>query len=379
MVCRASHENEKESAFHRNLKKFPKISESLIDEATRLFSTATMHYTIKDNKIYGRRLGSVTDFRMFTDFFLLHLQRQVRLPDSEFVFNLGDYPVATRDREHIPIFSWCGKADSSDLLLPTYSMVYWTRRSSVEDLHESDGKSFSVADWDQKIEKLVWRGRDSSHERLSLVEMGNKEKGGREEKDFDEKGDVPTGWKPKDKRLLDVGLTRYFFFKDRKEELGTVDHMRFIDFWKYKYILSMDGTVAAYRLGALLAGNSVIFKQESPYFEHYYHLLEPFVHYIPVARDLSDLEERVLWAKENDYVVRNITRNARELTRHFLRPEDVWCDIYESLLSYSEKLTFEPRIHPDMEEVTQANGIPEARPCSCNQKPEKEMGMSDEL
>ena len=32
-----------------------------------------------------------------------------------------------------------------------------------------------------------------------------------------------------------------------------VDRMNFFNFWKFKYLLSIDGTVAAYRVPALLA------------------------------------------------------------------------------------------------------------------------------
>jgi hypothetical protein len=34
--------------------------------------------------------------------------------------------------------------------------------------------------------------------------------------------------------------------------------MEFADYFKWKYQLNIDGTVAAYRLGALLAGNSLV-------------------------------------------------------------------------------------------------------------------------
>ena len=53
----------------------------------------------------------------------------------------------------------------------------------------------------------------------------------------------------------------------------------------------MDGTVAAYRFPYLLAGNSVVLKQESPYYEHFYIDLKPWVHYVPIQRNLQDVED----------------------------------------------------------------------------------------
>ena len=69
---------------------------------------------------------------------------------------------------------------------------------------------------------------------------------------------------------------------------------------QHKYQISIDGTVAAYRFPYLLAGDSLVLKQDSPYYEHFYKQLEPYEHYIPFKRDLSDLLEVIQWAKEND-------------------------------------------------------------------------------
>ena len=63
--------------------------------------------------------------------------------------------------------------------------------------------------------------------------------------------------------------------------------------------------MAAYRFPYLLVGDAVVFKQDSPYYEHFYKDLTPGVHYIEFKRDLSDLEEKLRWAKKNDDKVRN--------------------------------------------------------------------------
>lgn len=69
---------------------------------------------------------------------------------------------------------------------------------------------------------------------------------------------------------------------------------------QYKYQLNVDGTVAAYRFPYLLAGDSLVLKQESPYYEHFYSKLEPWTHYVPMNRDLSDVVEKVQWARDHD-------------------------------------------------------------------------------
>ena len=49
-----------------------------------------------------------------------------------------------------------------------------------------------------------------------------------------------------------------------------------------------------------MAGGSLIFKQESQYYEHFYHQTEPWKHYVPLKDDVSDIEEKLNWALEHD-------------------------------------------------------------------------------
>ena len=61
--------------------------------------------------------------------------------------------------------------------------------------------------------------------------------------------------------------------------------------------------MAAYRLPYLLIGDAMVIKQDSEYYEHFYHQLEPYKHYIPMQSDLSDIVELVQWAIDNDDTV----------------------------------------------------------------------------
>lgn len=98
-----------------------------------------------------------------------------------------------------------------------------------------------------------------------------------------------------------------------------------ISILQYKYMINVDGTVAAYRFPFLLAGNSVVFKQDSKYKEHFYDDLVPWEHYIPVKRDLSDLVERIQWAKENDETVRQIAMAGQRFAQSNLMPQNIYC------------------------------------------------------
>lgn len=80
----------------------------------------------------------------------------------------------------------------------------------------------------------------------------------------------------------------------------------FCDHHQYKYQINIDGTVAAYRLPYLLAGDSVVFKQDSGYYEHFYGELRPWEHYIPVRADLGDLLDKIQWARDHDEEVTTV-------------------------------------------------------------------------
>ena len=90
-------------------------------------------------------------------------------------------------------------------------------------------------------------------------------------------------------------------------------------------------------------------KQDSEYYEHFYHQLEPYKHYIPMQRDLSDIVEQVQWAIDNDDTVGVITnavlklfifqakeigKTGQEFAKGNLLPENIYCYIV-SLLTVS--------------------------------------------
>ena len=168
------------------------------------------------------------------------------------------------------------------------------------DVLSSMGKN--QVPWDQKIEKLFWRGRDSRRERLKLVEIG------KEHPDS-----------------MNASITAYFFFREEEAHLGKSPYISFFDFFDHKYQLNIDGTVAAYRLPYLLAGSGVVFKQESSYYEHFYSGLQPWVHYIPVKQDLTDLLPRIDWARKNDQKAKKISENAQKFAQDHLLPQNVLC------------------------------------------------------
>jgi hypothetical protein len=104
----------------------------------------------------------------------------------------------------------------------------------------------------------------------------------------------------------------------------------------YKYQLLIDGNSCAYsRAYWQLFSNCVTFKQESPAVQWYYADLKPYVHYIPLQNDLSDLVEKLQWAKDHDREALQISRQAQEFAKEHLSRESVLQYVYLLLKEYA--------------------------------------------
>ncbi|KAG7331574.1 hypothetical protein KOW79_005543 [Hemibagrus wyckioides] len=336
------------SQIQHDLSVFPKVDlERNAHEIPQRFGQrqSLCHYTIKNNQVYIKTHGEHVGFRIFMDAFLLSLTRKVRLPDVEFFVNLGDWPLEKRrtsEKLH-PIFSWCGSNDTRDIVMPTYDLT----ESILETMGRVSLDMMSVQAntgpaWTEKNTTAFWRGRDSRRERLELVKLARA-----------------------NPRLLDAAFTNFFFFKHDESLYGPlVKHVSFFDFFKYKYQINVDGTVAAYRMPYLLAGDSVVLKQDSIYYEHFYSQLQHWVHYIPIKADLSDLLEKIQWAKDHDEEARKIAQAGQQFARNHLMGDSIFCYYFKLLQEYSKLQVTEPKIRDGMELVEQPKD--DLFPCHCH-------------
>lgn len=104
-------------------------------------------------------------------------------------------------------------------------------------------------------------------------------------------------------------MAKWFIERGRKvSRNGNLVNSLLYSILQHKYQINVDGTVAAYRLPYLLVGDSVVLKQDSIYYEHFYNELQPWKHYIPVKSNLSDLLEKLKWARDHDAEVSSVFR-----------------------------------------------------------------------
>jgi hypothetical protein len=108
-------------------------------------------------------------------------------------------------------------------------------------------------------------------------------------------------------------------------------------FSQYQVALVLKGIGAAFRLSLhLRARTAVIFQEGSPYEEWFTQYLKPNIHYIPLANDLSNLNETLTWVKQHPAEVKAIGENGRaffDTYLSFFKNED---HIYELVYRLSE-------------------------------------------
>lgn len=339
------------SQIDHDLRNFHEVDfELVLKEATKRFNQAGSrsfcNYVVKDNKLYRSCFGQHVGFNIFMDNILQSMLRKMVLPDIEFIINLGDWPlVDPKVKPLLPIFSWCGSEDTADIVMPTYDITEATLEMMGRvTLDLLSVQSNNDIPWSRKKANAFWRGRDSRRERLDLITLARE-----------------------NKHLMNASLTHFFFFKDEEEKYGPKEkHISFFKFFDYKYQINIDGTVAAYRFPYLLGGSSVVLKQDSPYYEFFYPDLEPYVHYIPFKRDLSDLIEKIEWARSNDEESRVIGQNGRQYVQENLMAKDIYCYHAALFKEWSKRLRSEVVVRKGMEFIPTRENEKRFGDCQCH-------------
>lgn len=262
-----------------------------------------------------------------------------RIPDIQFVLNIGDYPLIRKDNMHpyrisrqnikiykpnISIFSYSKTSNYKDILLPTPDIINFIFKKKPYDI---DNINF-YTDFDNKINKIIFRGSNTSYTKNNPRIKSHL---------------ISLKYDYIDSRI--VGFSDYPLILNENNQINYIDISNIHDISnpnnficmkeqsKYKYILNIDGFVSAWRFPILLSSHSVIFKVESYYKEYYYDLLIPFKHFIPIKNDLSDIHEKYLWCENNQDKCKEIINNANNFVKNILNIDNVF--------NYCQKLFFE--------------------------------------
>ncbi|QHR78438.1 putative lipopolysaccharide-modifying enzyme protein [Lymphocystis disease virus 4] len=260
------------------------------------------------------------------------------VPDIDFFLNQRDFPLLKEDStepyQHIfstsrqpllshdyssycPVLSMVTANQYADVPIPTYDC--WIRAWSDE---KGETKEISYVepikinlDWNSKLSKAVFRGSSTgagvtveTNQRLKVCLKLAKER----------------------PDLIDAGITKWNL-RPRKHksskylETIEINDYSLADFIspqeqadRYKYVLCLEGHVAAFRISREMTYGCTLLLTETPYKMWFVPYLKPWVHYVPVAYDCSDLIDRIEWCKTHDDECKKIAETALQFVKEEL-------------------------------------------------------------
>lgn len=238
------------------------------------------------------------------------------------IFDANDYPWCGDDL--VPIFRLNSIRDRNKCMhsWPVMSLTYFNDPTNLQ-LAESPYQWDEIMNewdntfpWDKKINKVVWRGRITGYT-------------------------YKDGERPRQK--LVQYARDYLDVMDIKPSTAN-SKMAQDDFQRYKAILDIDGNAWSARLGKLLCYNSVVIKVESSYVGYWEKELKPWVHYIPVEADFSDLEKTVRYVldPQNAEQIQQVIKKSQAFCRTKLTMEQYTVDLLWTLLAYRELVAGSP-------------------------------------
>jgi EGF-domain serine glucosyl/xylosyltransferase len=267
------------------------------------------------------------------------LTQLVQVPDMDLIYSdmdgtpefyvQKDFYIVSDLKNQAPLFTRAKIVDVPYVvLIPDYYSVstQW-KKDCIQILDQM--KKYP---WDKKSPLAFWRGgaHDKGYDVLNyksrprvIISMLSKDC-----PDLVEAGIIVTdSMQLKDTLILE---------KLVKNSANIEEHL------KYKYLPALDGYMCTYPgYQWRLLCNSVCFKQSSKEVQWFYSALKPYEHYIPIENDMSDLLDKVKWAKDSDEICEKIAKNATNFVLNNLMLEDVYLYLYKVLDSYSSYLNID--------------------------------------
>jgi hypothetical protein len=189
------------------------------------------------------------------------------------------------DKNNPDLYDYCG---------PDWTFIGWPS-ANILTFEEGVNSIIEASNIPPEINKVGWFGNiDTADIRKILLEIGNK-----------------------NTNLFDIDhISPINGIIDNKIK----NYKSFSDLLKYKILIDIEGNGYSGRFKYLMYSKRPILFVDRIYTEYFYNDLKPFVHYIPVKNDLSDLIEKTNWAMNNydeslkianntyEYAIINFTR-----------------------------------------------------------------------
>ncbi|GAV02866.1 hypothetical protein RvY_13378 [Ramazzottius varieornatus] len=313
------------------------ITKAMIDQA----SQRGVLYQIINHYLYRQKACSFPSRCSGIEHFLLKLVHI--LPDMELVINVHDYPqVSIHEPNPYPVFSFSKTPKYQDILCPAWT--FWEGGPAIasyprglgrwDEMRERLSESSEKYQWENKKSVGFFRGSRTSGERDPLVLLSRR-------------------WPD----LVDAKYTKNQAWKSENDTLGDepASEVKLEDHCEYKYLYNFRGVAASFRFKHLFLCNSLVFHVGQDWVEFFYSALKPWVHFVPVKNDISDVEELLEFAKDNDGLVRQIADRGKEFVFRHLRMADVELYWKHLLLDYSSLLKYSVSKRDNVVTITSSN------------------------
>ncbi|EKE21773.1 MAG: KDEL (Lys-Asp-Glu-Leu) containing 1 [uncultured bacterium] len=296
--------------------------------------TNFIRFRIINNKLY--MYIPEKDFfpkRQFTfEKALRTLCKMIKMPNVDIIysdedgtplfFNQKDFFITTDPKLQAPLLSR-GKHKNLKYiaLIPDYHDLSYKNMEMINKITALNGKY----PWEEKQNLAFWRGvnRKKARYLLSIISYQNPSliDAGFPDNIHEENQDIDTP-------NADISHLK-------KEFASHDDHL------KYKYLPVLDGFFCTYPgYQWRLFSNSLCFKQESLEIQWFYKGLKPYEHYIPIKDDMSDILEKIDWARKNDGLCKKITENAMKFASNNLFIENTYAYLFLLLTEYEKQQAF---------------------------------------
>lgn len=313
---------------HSDLKHYSSgISKSMIEEAfsgKKIEEFSLVRFTIKEGHISFAHDEKQLDARHFKELLgcIKKLNETIPLPNVDFVVSLEDGFGGNPGLG--PCFVFAKKRDVDSLILiPDIKALvgYAKLRKMIPQANEK-------FPWEKKLAKGFWRGSTTGgystltawehlmRSQLVLLSLAHPD-------EVDARFHAAVQCDPEVPLLLKAkGMMGKSTTKP--------GHL------KFKYLIDVDGNSCSYeRYFWLLLSNSLVLKQMTDNVQWYYGGLEPYRHFVPVKKDLSDLLDQIEWARTHDIEAQLIAEEATQFVKDNLSPEDTALYLYLLLNEYS--------------------------------------------
>lgn len=352
-ICYANDKNEQQIIidYITNQFKGKSVSQKEIEKAWQnVKAREKLHmarFQIVNQKLYANCDSIHRErFRIWINY-LERLLKNQKINDVDFIIYLRDEipnDYIAEEVFKVPSFMMSKNlshpVEKTRFLLPDAFMIKEHWQKLIKDIESAN----SIHKWEQKENKVFWRGATTGKRAHSFYNITNIDKLPRL------KLVILSKLYPK---LIDAQFTSFSDFSENKDgkNLESIlitlfgknrNYIKEAQHLKYKYLIALDGNTSPWlRVPWIMFSNSLLIKQETNNIEWFYPALKAYVHYVPIKEDLTDIFIQFDWLKANDHKAKQISLNSQNFVKNNLLPEHIDNHIKIILNEYSKIQTDE--------------------------------------